>query len=152
MFVVCNIESRILSTMFCKKSERERERESERERDTAYRELNINLILVSGSYHSGDTNKTEHWSTIYAIWYSVNVVWWKFLNHLITLLWWTAHLPFIINLKKNSIAGVFSWCNGESDGLRNCSKRVHAPLALLRSLAGKYPWYEPPLSSQLWVK
>ena len=28
------------------------------------------------------------------------------------------------------------------------------PVALLRSLLGKYPWerYEPPLSSQLWVK
>ena len=39
-----------------------------------------------------------------------------------------------------------SWCNGESDGLRNRSKRVRTPVTLLRSLSGKYPWerYEPP--------
>ena len=41
--------------------------------------------------------------------------------------------------------GVSSWCNGKSDGLRNRSKRVRTPVALLRSLSGKYPWerYEP---------
>ena len=35
-----------------------------------------------------------------------------------------------------------SWCNG----LRNRSKRVRTPVALLQSLSGKYPWerYEPP--------
>ena len=45
--------------------------------------------------------------------------------------------------------GVFSWCNGWSDGLRNRSTRVRTPLALLRSLSGKYPWerYEPPYPS-----
>ena len=34
------------------------------------------------------------------------------------------------------------WCNG----LRNRSTRVRTPVALLRSLSGKYPWetYEPP--------
>ena len=39
-----------------------------------------------------------------------------------------------------------SWCNGERDGLRNRSKRVHIPVALLCPLSGKYPWerYEPP--------
>ena len=42
--------------------------------------------------------------------------------------------------------GVSSWCNSSSDGLRNRSKRVRTPVALLRSLSGKYPWerYEPP--------
>ena len=42
--------------------------------------------------------------------------------------------------------GVSSWCNGQSDGLRNRSMRVRTPFALLRSLSGKYPWerYEPP--------
>ena len=42
--------------------------------------------------------------------------------------------------------GVFSWCNDYSDGLRNRSKRVRTPVALLRSLSGKYPSerYEPP--------
>ena len=40
---------------------------------------------------------------------------------------------------------VSSWCNGERDGLRNRSTRVRTPVALLRSLSGKYPWerYEP---------
>ena len=34
----------------------------------------------------------------------------------------------------------------KSDGLRNRSKRVRTPVALSRSLSGKYPWerYEPP--------
>ena len=34
----------------------------------------------------------------------------------------------------------------KSDGLRNRSERVRTPVALLRSLSGKYPWerYEPP--------
>ena len=34
----------------------------------------------------------------------------------------------------------------KSDGLQNRSTRVRTPLALLRSLSGKYPWerYEPP--------
>ena len=42
--------------------------------------------------------------------------------------------------------GVSSWCNGYSDGLRNRSKRFRTPVALLRSLSGKYPWerYETP--------
>ena len=41
---------------------------------------------------------------------------------------------------------VSSWCNDQSDGLRNRSKRVRIPVALLCSLSGKYPWerYEPP--------
>ena len=42
--------------------------------------------------------------------------------------------------------GVSSWCNSLSDGLRNRSKRVRTPVALLHSLLDKYPWesYEPP--------
>ena len=42
--------------------------------------------------------------------------------------------------------GGSSWCNGESDGLRNRSTRVRTPVALLHSLSDKYPWerYEPP--------
>ena len=34
----------------------------------------------------------------------------------------------------------------KSDGLRNRNKRVRTPVALLRSLSGKYPWgrYGPP--------
>ena len=34
------------------------------------------------------------------------------------------------------------------------SKRVCNPVALLRSITGKYPWerYQPPLSSQQWGK
>ena len=41
---------------------------------------------------------------------------------------------------------VSSWCYGWSDGLRNRSKRVRTPVALLRSLSGKYSWklYETP--------
>ena len=41
---------------------------------------------------------------------------------------------------------VSSWRNGYSDGLQNRSKRVRTPVALLRSLSGKYPRerYEPP--------
>ena len=41
---------------------------------------------------------------------------------------------------------VSTQCNGYSDGLRNRSTRVRTPVALLRSLSGKYPWerYEPP--------
>ena len=48
--------------------------------------------------------------------------------------------------ENNPILGVFSWCNGLSDGLRNRRKRVRTPVALLRSLSGKYHWerYEPP--------
>ena len=36
-----------------------------------------------------------------------------------------------------------------SDGLQNRSERVRIPVALLRSLSGKYPWerYEPPYPS-----
>ena len=42
--------------------------------------------------------------------------------------------------------GVSLWCNGKSDGLRDRRTRVRTPVALLRSLSGKYPWerYEPP--------
>ena len=59
---------------------------------------------------------------------------------------------FIYHKSKLSITmyhykfkGVSSWCNGESDGLRNHSE-FHTPVALLHSLSGKYPWemYEPP--------
>ena len=34
----------------------------------------------------------------------------------------------------------------KANGLRDRSKRVRTPVALLRSLSGKYPWerYEPP--------
>ena len=39
----------------------------------------------------------------------------------------------------NTIMGVSSWCNGYSDGRRNRSTRVRTPVALLRSLSGKYP-------------
>ena len=48
--------------------------------------------------------------------------------------------------KKYGTGGVSSWCNGQSDGLRNRSTRIRTPVALLRSLSGKYPWerYEPP--------
>ena len=51
------------------------------------------------------------------------------------------------------IEGLSSWCNGESDGLQNRSKRVRIPVALLRSLSGKYPWerYEPPYSPSYWL-
>ena len=37
-------------------------------------------------------------------------------------------------------------CNGYGDGSRNRSMRVRTPVALLRSLSGKYPWerYETP--------
>ena len=46
----------------------------------------------------------------------------------------------------NQPGGGSWWCNGKSDELRNRSKRVRIPVALLRSLSGKYPWerYEPP--------
>ena len=45
--------------------------------------------------------------------------------------------------------GLSSWFNGKSDGLRNRSKQVRTPIALLRSLSGKYSWerYEPPYHS-----
>ena len=38
------------------------------------------------------------------------------------------------------MTGVSSRCNGQRDGLRNCSKCVRTPVALLRSLSGKYSW------------
>ena len=38
------------------------------------------------------------------------------------------------------IQGVSSWFNGYSNGLRNRSKRVYTPVAILRLLSGKYPW------------
>ena len=43
-------------------------------------------------------------------------------------------------------SGVSSWCNGYSNGLRDRRTRFRTPVALLRSLLGKYPWerYEPP--------
>ena len=49
-------------------------------------------------------------------------------------------------------AGVSSWCNCESDELQNRSTRVRTPVALLRSLSGKYPWerYEPPYSPSIY--
>ena len=54
----------------------------------------------------------------------------------------------VIHFLHNSLQwrGVSSWCNGKKDGLRNHSKRVRSPVALLRSLLGKYPWerYKPP--------
>ena len=55
------------------------------------------------------------------------------------------HIKFLINL-YNEMGGVSSWRNGYSVGLRNRSTRVRTPVALLRSLSGKYPWerYEPP--------
>ena len=42
-------------------------------------------------------------------------------------------------------------CNGYVAGLRNRSKRVRTPVALLRSVSDKYPWerYEPSLSYEL---
>ena len=62
----------------------------------------------------------------------------------------------IDGMKKKHIelqGGVFSWCNGYSDGLRNRCNRVRTSVALLRSLLGKYPGerYEPPYLPQLWV-
>ena len=46
----------------------------------------------------------------------------------------------------NKTQGVFSWSNGKSDVLRNRSKRVRTPVALLSSNLDKYPWerFEPP--------
>ena len=67
--------------------------------------------------------------------------------------WERYELPYPLNYGLNCTTtvllqghGVSSWCNGWSDGLQNRSKRVHTPVALLRSLSGKYPWerYEPP--------
>ena len=54
--------------------------------------------------------------------------------------------PPSYGLNSTTTVGVSSWCNGYSDGLRNRSKRVHTPVALLRPLSGKYPWerYERP--------
>ena len=51
-------------------------------------------------------------------------------------------LKTILKYTNYKEKGVSSWCNG----LRNCSKRVRTPVALLCSLSGKYPWerYEPP--------
>ena len=49
--------------------------------------------------------------------------------------------------KKKKIAGECPrGVMAKSDGLRNCSTRVHTPVMLLRSLSGKYFWerYEPP--------
>ena len=41
---------------------------------------------------------------------------------------------------------VSSCCDGQTYGQQNRSKRVWAPVGILRSLADKYPWeiYEPP--------
>ena len=38
------------------------------------------------------------------------------------------------------------WCNGKNAGLRNRSKCIRTPVALLCSLSDKYPWerHEPP--------
>ena len=53
---------------------------------------------------------------------------------------------FILWPHQKDVKGVSSWRNGLSDGLRNRSTWVRTPVALLRSLSGKYPWerYEPP--------
>ena len=50
--------------------------------------------------------------------------------------------------QNSSYTDTSSWCNGWSDALRNRSTQVRTPVALLRSLSGKYPWerYEPPYS------
>ena len=59
----------------------------------------------------------------------------------------TYKICFSVHVTHSSVnftwfAEVSSWC----DGLGNHSKRVRPPVALLRSLSGKYPWerYEPP--------
>ena len=62
-------------------------------------------------------------------------------------IWLCAKIESMV-LHRNTwnLLGVSSWCNGYSDGLRNRCTRVCTPVALLRSLSGKYPWerYEPP--------
>ena len=56
-----------------------------------------------------------------------------------------------LGLYKDEQFMIRGWCpHGvmvKSDGLRDRSKRVQTPVALLRLLSGKYPWerYEPPL-------
>ena len=63
-------------------------------------------------------------------------------NLFLTLTIWVYGQSYV----PSNVSGVSSWCNGYSDGLRNRSTRVCTPVALLRSLSGKYPWerYEPP--------
>ena len=48
--------------------------------------------------------------------------------------------------ERNYCSAGSSRGNGQSDRRRNRSTRVRTPVALLRSLSGKYPWerYEPP--------
>ena len=57
----------------------------------------------------------------------------QFPNHILTIL-------------TKGATSVSWWCNGKSDGFRNCSNWVQIPLGLLRSLLDKYPLesYEPP--------
>ena len=55
-------------------------------------------------------------------------------------------MPFPVVLAQSEIqTGVSTWCNGLTDGLWNRCKQVCTPVALLRSLLGKYPRerYEP---------
>ena len=49
------------------------------------------------------------------------------------LQWWIYH-------KTQTNRDVFWWCNSQSAGLRNRSKRVRTPAALFRLLSDKYPW------------
>ena len=57
---------------------------------------------------------------------------------------YTMETPQILFKKKISsqvgVCGGSSWCNGQSDGLRDHSKRVCTPVVLLHSLLDKYPW------------
>ena len=58
------------------------------------------------------------------------------------ILWHIAEASYVNQIDM----AVSSWCHGYSDGLRNRSTRVRTPVALLRSLSGKYAWerYESP--------
>ena len=62
------------------------------------------------------------------------------------LLNYKSFLSSLFSLSLYLSCGVSSWCNGKSDGLQNRSKRVRTPVALLRSLSGKYSYerYELP--------
>ena len=53
---------------------------------------------------------------------------------------------FLRHDATGNLMGILSMYIDDFDGLRKRSTRVRTPVALLRSLSGKYPWerYEPP--------
>ena len=79
------------------------------------------------------------------LWYNETICLWISLSLYIYIYTYVSCMSYLeVFMIFPDIRGVSSWCNVR-DGLRNRSKGVRTPVALLRSLSSKHPWerYKP---------